>query len=353
MTTETTTGTTTTTETTEGKRSYRVLYDRAWRSRATTTTTSDAGAEVDDDDDSYTDRETFLSRTRVNANVRMRSFASSALCGLTISQQCAVVVMHACAHVGMKRNVVDVEATARRAAAAALSWACAAAFARGRGDDASARSTARVKEVMSVVWQSVRVGALTTCGLAALAPLCQTMTATMSSDTAHVCACLSLITYAITYDYGFVNLETKQLASSFSLGAAMFASLLLASRFDDARASFVDMLLALESYVLSPYVWRAVRSFSAKLHVLVIVLMHIAAFLAVRAHDEGLAFAYAAGALALGVGAPALLVRSVARSKTQIAGPWDEALPSLYLFRNTERASGVPRFRHYVANKIK
>ena len=40
-----------------------------------------------------------------------------------------------------------------------------------------------------------------------------------------------------------------------------------------------------------------------------------------------------------------------AARKQQIAGPWDEALPKLYLFKNTERASGAPRYRHWAANK--
>ena len=48
---------------------------------------------------------------------------------------------------------------------------------------------------------------------------------------------------------------------------------------------------------------------------------------------------------------PARLVRLAARGKQQITGPWDEALPKLYLFKNTERASGVPRYRHWAANK--
>ena len=64
-----------------------------------------------------------------------------------------------------------------------------------------------------------------------------------------------------------------------------------------------------------------------------------------------LAWAYAAFVVLLGVVVPARLVRLAARGKQQIAGPWDEALPKLYLFKNTERASGVPRYRHWAANK--
>ena len=350
------------------RRPYRVLYDPrvgvddggdddggdAARARASSTATTSAL------DDNYTDPELFLSRLRINANVRHRRWRASALTSMTISQQCCVVVLHACAHGTMRTGMVDVDAWARRARGALVvglcAWACIGDDVRDdtRDDDGARCGGGRRTPLVRFLWRvlrSVRLGALTTCGLAALAPLCQTMTAAMSSDTAHVCACLALVTYAITYDYAFMNLETKQLASTFSLGASMFASMLLASRFDDARSAYVDALLAVESYVLSPYVWRAVRSFSTTLHVCVIIVMHVVAFIAVRAHHAELAIAYAVGAACLALGAPTFLVQSVARSKTQIAGPWDEALPSLELFRNTERAAGVPRYRHYVANK--
>jgi hypothetical protein len=178
------------------------------------------------------------------------------------------------------------------------------------------------------------------------------MTAAISSDTATTCSALALILYAITYDYTFMNLETKQLASSFSLGSSLFATMLMASRLDDARAVFVDVLVAVECYVLSPYVWRAIRAFSSTLHLTVVFTMHIVAYVIVHAANPRLAAAYLLGVFLLGVVVPAFLVRLVSSGKTQIAGPWDEALPSLYLFKDTVRAAGVPRYRHYIANEI-
>ena len=347
------------------RRPYRVLYDPvagtedADEDDATASRLSPASSSAKEDDN-YTDPTLFLSRLRLNANVRHRRWGASALTSMTISQQCCVVVLHACAHGTMRGGGVDVDAWARRATGALCvglcAWACVDDVEDVEDEDEHEHSRHRRRgtPLTRFLWRalrSVRLGALTTCGLAALSPLCRTMTAAMSSDTAHVCACLGLVMYAITYDYAFMNLETKQLASTFSLGASMFASMLLASRFDDARASYVDALLAVESYVLSPYVWRAVRSFSPALHVCVVTTMHVIAFFAVRAHHAELAVAYAVGAALLALGAPTFLVQSVSRGKTQIAGPWDEALPSLDLFRNTERAAGVPRYRHYVANK--
>ena len=63
-------------------RDYRVLYDRDARALR----------------DNHTDPRTFLARMRLNARVKTRSFATSARAAWTISQQCAVVVIHSGAH---------------------------------------------------------------------------------------------------------------------------------------------------------------------------------------------------------------------------------------------------------------
>ena len=316
-------------------RAYRVLYE------------DDAGERGDN----YTDPETFLARMRLNRSVKTRSYATSALAAWTISQQCAVVAIQSGSHAAVASGRVDVGTVTRAEigalAAGLTAWAAGGV---GRGDDEGGRRWTMARVIRRVM-RSVRLGALTIGGLAALTPLCQTMTAAVSSDTAATCATLALALYAITYDYAFINLETKQLASSFSLGASMFASMLMASRLDDSRAVFADALLALECYVLSPFVWRAIREISVPLHLTVVFTLHVIAFIIVASHDAMLAWAYAAFVILLGVVVPARLVRLAARGKQQITGPWDEALPKLYLFKNTERASGVPRYRHWAANK--
>ena len=315
-------------------RAYRVLYE------------DDAGERGDN----YTDPETFLARMRLNRSVKTRSYATSALAAWTISQQCAVVAIQSGSHAAVASGRVDVGTVTRAEigalAAGLTAWAAGGV---GRGDDEGGRRWTMARVIRRVM-RSVRLGALTIGGLAALTPLCQTMTAAVSSDTAATCATLALALYAITYDYAFINLETKQLASSFSLGASMFASMLMASRLDDSRAVFADALLALECYVLSPYVWRAIRAFNSALHLAVVFTMHALAYHIVRDANPRLASAYLFGIALLGVITPAALVRYVAIGKTQIAGPWDEALPSLHLFKDTVRASGVPRYRHWAAN---
>ena len=332
-------------------RRRRVLYESTVATRGIG---GDDGDDGDDDDgrrmtvaDNYTDPETFLSRMRLNERVRVRSYAASAVTAWTISQQCAVAAIHAGTHAAIDRGGEEVLRRTRAWSAAALCAGLCGWVVFGRegsgGDGTRAPIWWRIR-------RSVRLGALTVGGLTALTPLCQTMTAAVSTDTATTCAVIALISYAITYDYAFVNLETKQLASSFSLAAAMFATMLMASRLEDPRAVFLDVLVALECYVLSPYVWRAIRAFNSALHLTVVFAMHALAYHIVRDANPRLASAYLFGIALLGVVTPAVLVKYAASGKTQIAGPWDEALPSLHLFKDTVRASGVPRYRHWAAN---
>lgn len=324
-------------------RRRRVLYDSTITNRGV----DDDGGEARVVADNYTDPETFLSRMRLNERVRTRSYCASAVTAWTISQQCAVAAIHAGTHAAMDRGGEEVLRRTRAWSGAALCAGLCAWVVFGREDSSG---NGRRVPIGWRVWRSVRLGVLTVGGLTALTPLCQTMTAAMSTDTATTCAVIALISYAITYDYAFVNLETKQLASSFSLGAAMFATMLMASRLEDPRAVFLDVLVALECYVLSPYVWRAIRAFNSALHLAVVFTMHALAYHIVRDANPRLASAYLFGIALLGVVTPAALVRYVASGKTQIAGPWDEALPSLHLFKDTVRASGVPRYRHWAAN---
>jgi hypothetical protein len=325
-----------------------VLYE------STVATRGIGGDDGDDDDgrrmtvaDNYTDPETFLSRMRLNERVRVRSYAASAGHGVDdIATVRGGGDPRRDARGDRSRRGGGFEEDARVERAALCAGLCGwVVFGReGSGGDGT----------RAPIWwrirRSVRLGALTVGGLTALTPLCQTMTAAVSTDTATTCAVIALISYAITYDYAFVNLETKQLASSFSLGAAMFATMLMASRLEDPRAVFLDVLVALECYVLSPYVWRAIRAFNSALHLTVVFTMHALAYHIVRDANPRLASAYLFGIALLGVVTPAALVRYVASGKTQIAGPWDEALPSLHLFKDTVRASGVPRYRHWAAN---
>ena len=157
------------------------------------------------------------------------------------------------------------------------------------------------------------------------------MTAAISDDTAVASAACSFFLHLLTYDYAFLNSYTARLASPVSLGAAVFAALLLASRLSDPEAVFGDVLLAVALFVLFPFLRRDVREASVAAHVALTVASHAAALGALAALPEGggrtaLVWGYVAGVGGVVVACPAWLVRMM-RFKRQINGPWDEAKP--------------------------
>ena len=92
------------------------------------------------------------------------------------------------------------------------------------------------------------------------------MTAAISDDTAVASAACSFFLHLLTYDYAFLNSYTARLASPVSLGAAVFAALLLASRLSDPEAALATAL-AVALFVLFPFLRRDVREASVAAHV--------------------------------------------------------------------------------------
>ena len=265
--------------------------------------------------DNHTD-DSFLERLVLNGRITPRRLSRVVLDATAVSQQLAVVALKATsvAHLLSGRLRPD-----------HLILADAALLALG------VLVIAAIHGPLPAARQSLRVGPPMLLGLVALTPLFRTMTAAISDDTAVASAACSFFLHLLTYDYAFLNSYTARLASPVSLGAAVFAALLLASRLSDPRAVFADVLLAVALFVLFPFLRRDVREASVAAHVALTVASHAAALGALAALPEGggrsaLVWGYVAGVGGVVAACPAWLVRMM-RFKRQINGPWDEAKP--------------------------
>ena len=194
----------------------------------------------------------------------------------------------------------------------------------------------------SALRQSTRIGLLLLGGLLALTPLFQTMTAAISDDTAVATAAYSLILHLLLHDYTFLNDYSSRLSSSVSLGAATFAAVLLASRLTHPFMVFADMLLAMQLFVLSPFLRRDIRRVSQSAHLVLTGTMHVAAFFLVLRLSGTLACTYAFAVLGIVLLCPLWLVRMM-KFKQQINGPWDEARLDPALTRSLTRKANVSK----------
>lgn len=73
-----------------------------------------------------------------------------------------------------------------------------------------------------------------------LTPGAQTLTRSISSDTIVASTAYLLLLHLYLHDYNFVNSVTDTLTGSLSLGAAVFASVLLASRMRSQVQAFAQ-----------------------------------------------------------------------------------------------------------------
>lgn len=175
--------------------------------------------------------------------------------------------------------------------------------------------------------RALRQVALLTVGVYLLSPTYGTLSKTISTDTIVALSTLLLLLHLLLHDYGFVNDETARLRGVASMGSAVFAAVLLASRLQTDMRVFSHLTHSLTLFLLSPFLRRYVRRLSFVLHVVVTLgvaamttaMMARVSLLATAAHVVTCAFVC--------FGAPAWLVR-IQKFKAQINGPWDEAVPS-------------------------
>ena len=269
--------------------------------------------------DNHTDA-SFLERLVLNGRITPRRLSRVMLDATTISQQLGVVALKATA----VSHLLAGGLRPRR-----LLMLDAGVLLAGVGANAAMHGWERA------ACQSVRVGPAMLLGLFALSPLFQTSTAAISDDTAVATATCSLLLHLLTYDYAFLNSHTARLGSTVSLGAAMFAAALLASRLPTITAVFADILLALSLFVLFPFLRRDVRRASIPAHLALTAAVHVAALcstLALPAGGRTLATAYVAAVVGIVIVCPAWLMRMMT-FKEQINGPWDEARPDPSLLR--------------------
>lgn len=167
---------------------------------------------------------------------------------------------------------------------------------------------------------------LVTAGCFFIAPVLSTLTRNISSDTVHAWSVALLVAHLYLHDYFFVVSATNKLTGGLSLGAAVLASALLASRLDSPHVdAFAQVVLSMEVFVLSPYVRRALkRGLSRIAHTGVTVALVLLCAAAIAPLSASLAGASVGVCAFVGVLCPLWLVR-VQKFKTEIQGPWDEA----------------------------
>lgn len=168
-----------------------------------------------------------------------------------------------------------------------------------------------------------------TTGLYVLAPVYQTLTRSISSDSIWAVTVSLLSLHLFLHDYSGSTirapgaLKSPSLTSCISVNASVVASVFVASRLPSRRHVFAVMLFSLQVFLFAPLVTYCIKKFSFGLHLLfsfgLIYALHILFFVL-----------FLVIVVVVNVVCPYWLIR-MQEYKFEINGPWDEAKLCFYI----------------------
>lgn len=164
--------------------------------------------------------------------------------------------------------------------------------------------------------------------LLGVSPILKTLTKDTSSDSIWALTVCLFLANLLFHDYGSSNRTNITFPGSFSLNAAIFASVLLASRLSSNMHVFSLLAFAVEWFALFPILRRHFKSLSFHYH----IVLTLALFVAVNASfwhiSKTVVTIYTFTVSFITFGCPFWLIW-IQRYKNEIHGPWDEARPKL------------------------
>ncbi|GMH40411.1 hypothetical protein BSKO_08315 [Bryopsis sp. KO-2023] len=265
-------------------------------------------------DDNYT-HSSFLDKLVLNAHVQPRDYRMVVVDSAAVVQQLSTVAMVVSVSVHLHQGTIPVNALLAVCIVVLITGSLLCCLVGGHILGGS-------------VGRGVRQCVLLTGGVYLLSPLLQTLTWTISGDTIVSSSCLSLVLHLYLHDYNFVNSVTDKLTGSVSLGAAVFSSVLIASRLRTNGHVFVQILFALELYLLFPFVRRYVCQASMVVHLALTLAMLAISVLLAAPLSVLLTSMYCAVVGFVSLICPLFLV-NLHKFKAKINGPWDEAVPRI------------------------
>lgn len=167
-------------------------------------------------------------------------------------------------------------------------------------------------------------------GLYVLAPIYQTLTRSISSDSIWALTISLLVLHLFLHDYSGSTikapgaLQNPTLTSCISLNASVVASVFIASRLPSRLHVFAIMLFSLLVFLFAPLITYCVKKYSFRLHLLFSVALMIVTLAFVHMLHRLLFVLFLGLLVFVNVVCPYWLIR-IQEYKFEINGPWDEA----------------------------
>ncbi|CDS13237.1 hypothetical protein LRAMOSA05415 [Lichtheimia ramosa] len=164
--------------------------------------------------------------------------------------------------------------------------------------------------------------------LLGLSPILKTLTSQTSDDTIWALTVCCFLANVLFHDYGSQSRARVKIPGSLSTNAAIFASVLLASRFDTNLDVFSLLSFAVEWFALFPIFRRYLQDMNPKVQIMltmVMLLTSVAMFIRI---SKAVVFLYMLSFCFITFICPWWLI-FIQKYKNEIHGPWDEARPRL------------------------
>ncbi|KAI8067530.1 phosphatidylinositol N-acetylglucosaminyltransferase subunit C [Gongronella butleri] len=164
--------------------------------------------------------------------------------------------------------------------------------------------------------------------LLGLSPILKTLTSQTSDDTIWAMTCYCFLANVLSHDYAAQSGTRVKIPGSLSTNAAIFASVLLASRLDTNLDVFGFLSFAVEWFALFPIFRRHLQQLKTKQSIALTVVLQILCIALFFHVSKAVVILHLLGFCFLTFLCPYWLIW-IQKYKNEIHGPWDEARPRL------------------------
>ncbi|KAF9384474.1 hypothetical protein CPB97_005655 [Podila verticillata] len=269
--------------------------------------------------------DTFLEELQKNANVRHYEYWSVVLESTIISQHISSIVIFVAVFIYLYFGLLSSHA---------LIYIGTAGTAIGYGfwDWSNTMLTPDSNYKRRKIFKGAVLFFLTLLGLT---PILKTLTEKTSEDTIWALTVILFLANLAFHDYGSGNRRNIKYPGSLSTNAAIFASVVLASRFKTNLHVFGLMSFAVEWFALFPMLRRQVRSISNRGNLALTIVLFLTATTLFSQISPAIVVIYILGMAFLTFVCPFWLIW-IQRYKNEIHGPWDEARPKIQHGRSVD-----------------
>ncbi|KAK3847414.1 MAG: phosphatidylinositol N-acetylglucosaminyltransferase subunit C [Linnemannia gamsii] len=267
--------------------------------------------------DNYVD-DTFLEELQKNANVRHYEYWSVVLESTIISQHISSIVIFVAVFIYLYLEMLTSHTLITIGTAGS-------AIGYGFWDWSNTMLTPDSNFQRRKIFKGAVLFFLTLLGLT---PILKTLTEKTSEDTIWALTVILFLANLAFHDYGSGNQRNIKYPGSLSTNAAIFASVVLASRFKTNMHVFGLMSFAVQWFALFPMLRRQIRSISSRGNLALTIVLFLTATTLFSQISPAIVVIYIIGMIFLTFVCPFWLIW-IQRYKNEIHGPWDEARPKI------------------------